>query len=115
MDETYAGLPLKYWIVGGVAVLGVVWYFLRGKSSSSSSSNNSTPNQLDVATADGSNPSGVTDSNGVPWEDTWPYNQLALPYNPNPTNSNQVIDNIQYVSPQQPNYPGYNSSIVQAA
>lgn len=96
---------------GGVLVVGYFWYRNRQSKSSSgaiSSSSATAPTLESTGYL-----SGVTDqSNNLPWEDTWPYNQLALPYNYNSGNAAQVAANTNYMLPNQPDFIGSQATPV---
>ena len=91
----------------GLAAFGG-WYFLRNRGSS----NSSVPNQYQPPTLQETNfTSGATVDN-VPWEMTWPYNQLALPYNYNPNNASVVSANTGLIDPQSQDFAGYQNTVV---
>lgn len=99
----------KWAIYGGIglAVFGL-WYYKRNKNSASQS----VPNQYQPPTLQQTNfQSGATIDN-VPWEMTWPYNQLALPYNYDSANAQVVSNNTNMIDPQSQGFPGYSSTVV---
>lgn len=93
--------------VGGlVLVAGYFWYKNRGSSGASQTSSSAAPTLGETGYL-----SNVTDqSNNLPWEDTWPYNQLALPYNYSSKNAGQVAWNTNYMLPNQPQFIGSSVS-----
>jgi hypothetical protein len=99
--------PKWAYIAGGVGILGLAYLWWRNKQNSAASTATNT-----LATSSATAPtldstgylSGVTDtSNNLPFEDTWPYNQLALPYNYNGSTSATVNSNANDVLPYNAN------------
>jgi hypothetical protein len=98
--------PNTIWYIAGAGVLlvGYLWY----RSRQNSSSGASTDSTATAPTLDSTGyTSDITDtSNDLPYEDTWPYNQLALPYDYTQGNSNLVDQNANYLLPNQPDFIG---------
>ena len=99
-------------IVVGVAVLAVGGFFyIRHRSTPASGTNGLVvdPNGPTSIAQQAVNVQGVTDANGnLATQFTWPYNQLALPYN-----FDQATGNLgNYTNPQSNNFVGYNSTQV---
>jgi hypothetical protein len=119
MDELttrYYGVPLYWWLLGGGLLVGVAYHFYRNQQKAKaaaqqlqssggtlqSTANPATQNPvaLDVNSA---YVQGITDQYGnlLP-QFTWPYNQLALPYNWGPG----VNSYYNYLSAQSGSFVG---------
>lgn len=92
--------PTPKWIwfaaAGIVLVGGYVWWKNKSKTNQPTA-----PSPASAPTLESTGfLSGVTDqSNNLPWEDTWPYNQLALPYNYTNQQSSYVNANANLLMP----------------
>lgn len=96
----HSSTPRWVYIAGGAVVLvgGFLWY--RNKQNANSTGASSTNSATAPTLESTGYTSGVTDtSNNLPYEDTWPYNQLALPYNYNGSASALVNANTTDVMP----------------
>lgn len=100
------------WVGGLLLAVGGFWYYKRQQSSTANSGANSSvvdPN-APAAFNPGSIPAqGVTDSNGnlLP-QFSWPYNQLALPYDYSASN----VNGQNYNQPASSDFVGYGSTPV---
>lgn len=120
LDQRFAGVPLIIWAVGGALALGVGYHYYKQRSGQQT---NVPASQGGPATAQSGNPAqqnpvaidpssayaqGITDQNGnlLP-QFTWPYNQLALPYNYGPMGLGGAANSAyDYTSAQSTNFIG---------
>lgn len=106
------GLPTWVYIAAGGGLLagGYIWWKNKQNNANSAVATNSASAPTLESTGF---MSGITDtSNNLPYEDTWPYNQLALPYNYNPSNAQMVSNNANFLLPNQPGFVGNQMSPV---
>lgn len=96
----FAGLGLL--VVGG-------WYWYKNRSSGASATN--VPNQYQPPTLQSTDYQSNVTMDNVPWEMTWPYNQLALPYDYTNANAQTVTNNTNFLVPTQGDFVGAQQTV----
>lgn len=100
------------WGGAGLLIIGALWYRSRQAAATSGGGIVVDPNAPTSIAQQTVPVQGVTDTSGnlLP-QFTWPYNQLALPYNFDQSTSN--LGNVgAFTNPQSPSFPGYSSTMV---
>jgi|SRR5215469_16469235 len=108
LDRRIGGVPLYFWIVGGAILSFIGYHFYRQQQlakqqqQQQQSANPATQNPVSVD-PNSAYVQGITDQSGnlLP-QFSWPYNQLALPYNWGPGASSIY----NYSSAQSPQFIG---------